>query len=353
MIINAVETVKIGMPPTIFAAALRPPLPAFSRCSSSPNRQATPKQRCRTWKIESVAMESLAVLVQLLPVLSDVLVLLRGGHRLVAAELHGELTLALCDRAQLGGVSEHPSQRHDGFDQRSVAADGAGVLDGALPAVHGLQRGRLELRGEADGHRHERLQHHGPSLVVKVVEGALCRGLEGFRRGVDLVCLAILKHAAHVDQRVASEQSLRRGGAKALLDGGDIVGRDLVSCQAADELDAVGVARLLLLRDGLEKAHDLAVLASAARLALVQVLEGGLLRDRLAVVHLGLARHQGLDLVLALHPLAVDLQVQLAHARNDRLVRLLLHIHPERRILALKSPERLLKARLVLPARGD
>ena len=56
--------------------------------------------------------------------------------------------------------------------------------------------------------------------------------------------------------------------------------------------------------------------------------------DRLAERHLGLA-DVGLDLELSLHPVDQDLEVQLAHAGDDRLPRLLVGAHPEGRVLLL------------------
>mmetsp|Transcript_99612 Transcript_99612/g.237492 ORF Transcript_99612/g.237492 Transcript_99612/m.237492 type:complete len:215 (+) Transcript_99612:685-1329(+) len=70
--------------------------------------------------------------------------------------------------------------------------------------------------------------------------------------------------------------------------------------------------------------------------------------DGLSVVHLGLARSQGLHLELAAHALAVDLQMQLPHARDDGFIRLLLHLHAEGRVFALKTPQCLLETRLII-----
>ena len=70
-----------------------------------------------------------------------------------------------------------------------------------------------------------------------------------------------------------------------------------------------------------EPADDVGVLARAAGLLLVPDVELGGLRGRFAVVDLRRADFD-LDLVLAADPLDVDLQVQLAHAGDDRLARL-------------------------------
>src|SRR5205814_2912955 len=99
-----------------------------------------------------------------------------------------------------------------------------------------------------------------------------------------------------------------------------------------DEWLALAVRRL-------ELEPDVAVLAAAARL--LDELAFGLERllERLAVGDLRLA-DGGLDAELALHAVDDDLEVQLAHARNDGLARLLVGAHAERRVLLRKTPER-------------
>ena len=84
---------------------------------------------------------------------------------------------------------------------------------------------------------------------------------------------------------------------------------------------------------GLQHADDVGVLARAAGLLLVLVVERRRLGRRLAVADLRGA-DGAVDLVLAADPLDVDLQVQLAHARDDRLARLLVDVDAEGRVLA-------------------
>ena len=73
-----------------------------------------------------------------------------------------------------------------------------------------------------------------------------------------------------------------------------------------------------VLGQGLEHALDVGVLARAAGLLLVLVVEFGRLGRRLAVADLGHADCD-FDLVFAADSLDVDLQVQLAHAGDDGL----------------------------------
>jgi len=74
-----------------------------------------------------------------------------------------------------------------------------------------------------------------------------------------------------------------------------------------------------------------AVLAATARLLDELALDLDQLPDRLAVGHLRRA-DIGFDAELALHPVDEDLEVELAHSRDDRLSRFLVRTDAERRI---------------------
>ena len=74
-----------------------------------------------------------------------------------------------------------------------------------------------------------------------------------------------------------------------------------------------------------------AVLAAPARLTDELALAFRRLRDRLAVGDLRLARDR-LHVELAEHPVLDDVQMQLAHAGDDRLTRFLVRCHAERRV---------------------
>src|SRR3989454_12615326 len=84
---------------------------------------------------------------------------------------------------------------------------------------------------------------------------------------------------------------------------------------------------------------DVAVLAAAARLAHVASLRGGRLADRLPIGHLGPADVR-VDPELAQQAVDDDLEVQLAHPVDERLARLLLARHPERRVLEGQTRQR-------------
>src|SRR5205823_5567510 len=105
---------------------------------------------------------------------------------------------------------------------------------------------------------------------------------------------------------------------------------DAATGDGVDEL----VARPRLLR--LQADDHAGVLARATRLLLVGVLDlVDRATQRLAVGHLRLADVR-LDAELALHAVDQHLEVQLAHARDDRLTGLLVRVDTERRVLLVE-----------------
>ena len=130
----------------------------------------------------------------------------------------------------------------------------------------------------------------------------------------------------HVDHRIAGEDAVLQRLLDALLDRADVLARD----RAADDLVLEDEALARLRR--LHVDDDVAVLALAARLAdelAFDLLDA--LPDRLAIGHLRAADVR-VDLELAHHAVDDDLEVQLAHAGDDRLPRLGVGVHAERRI---------------------
>ena len=122
--------------------------------------------------------------------------------------------------------------------------------------------------------------------------------------------------------------------------GPDVLARDHAALDLVDELVAAAGAR------GLQGDDHVAVLTPTTGLADVLLLDLlDRLGDRLAVGHLRLA-DVGLDAELAHHPVDQHLEVQLAHAGDDRLAGLVVGVDPERRVLLRERAERL--AELVL-----
>ena len=193
-----------------------------------------------------------------------------------------------------------------------------GAVDGALELARPLHR---DL--------HHRLEDPRPRPAVGLAEGRPGRDLEGHVRGVDGVGVAVVEHHPHPDDREADQAALGERAAETLVAGRDELGRDGAAADLVDELVVPPLARL-------DVAGHPGVLARAAGLLAVQVVEVGPLRDRLAV---GDLRGAGLDhgAVLAAHPLDVDVEVQLAHAGDDGLAALLVEVDPEGRVFLGRS----------------
>ena len=148
----------------------------------------------------------------------------------------------------------------------------------------------------------------------------------------------------HVDQRVAGEDAALQRLLDAGVDRRDVLAGDDAAVDLVDELVAAAGA------GGLQADDDVAVLAATtglADVALLDLLDG--LGDRLAVGHLRLA-DVGLDAELAHHAVDQHLEVQLAHAADDRLAGLVVGVDLERRVLLGQGAERL--AELVLVGLG-
>ena len=111
-----------------------------------------------------------------LAVLADVLVDELVGdllsHGQVLGELHGELALALRERADLGRVAEHVVER-DLAAQVEPAQVGLGVDDDAVTLVDVAHDRALELLGRCHLHVHDRLDDLPFAVGVGLLHGAL------------------------------------------------------------------------------------------------------------------------------------------------------------------------------------
>ncbi|GJD04898.1 hypothetical protein ColKHC_13723 [Colletotrichum higginsianum] len=247
----------------------------------------------------------------------------------VVAELHTELALALGGGAKLGAEAEHGVQTAVADEGEVLGAD-LGVVDGGVALVHEHDDVALELVGRGDGGLHEGLEDLAAGLVEGLAEGHLGREVEREVGRVGDVGGAVVDDHLGADDLVAQERALVGGLLEALAAGGDV----LVGDGAADDLGLEQVVLRVL--KGLDPAGDAGVVTRAAGLAAEEEVVLGLAGDGLAVGDAGLAR-LAVDLVLAAQALDVDLEVQLAHARNDGLLGLLVNVQAEGRVLALEA----------------
>jgi len=137
----------------------------------------------------------------------------------------------------------------------------------------------------------------------------------------------------YIDDRIARDDAGIDGFFDALVDSGDELAGHCTAHNPIDEF----VALAELVRLDLEP--HVAVLAATARLTheLAFGLDGA--ADGFAIRDLRLA-NVGLDLELALHAIDDDFKVQLAHARDDRLTRLGIGVHAERRVFFRETLQR-------------
>src|SRR5205085_2942594 len=156
--------------------------------------------------------------------------------------------------------------------------------------------------------------------------------LEGDLRGVRVVVLAVDERHLDVDHRVAGLDAGHQRLLDALGDGGDELARHGAALDLRDELEALADVRLDVDVDDAELARAAGLLHEAP-LDLV-----GRAADRLAVGDLR-APDVRLDVVLALHAVDEDLEMQLAHAGDLDLAGLLVRLHLEGRVLLGQATE--------------
>src|SRR5947209_4359842 len=242
----------------------------------------------------------------------------------VALEVHRRGGAALRHRAQVCGVTEHLGERDVGRDELRAAVPGLRLPDLAAPAVQVAVARAHVLLGRDDLDAHDRFQEHRLGLLYGVLERQRAGDVERALVGVNLVVRAEDELDAYVNQLVAGEEAALHRVVDALLGRLDELARDDAARDLVLEDEALAGGRLDL-------QLDVAVLAAAAGLPLVDFLALRRLRDRLAVGDLGFS-DVGLDAELALHAVDDDLQVQLAHAGDDGLAGLLVGRDVEGRV---------------------
>mmetsp|Transcript_26829 Transcript_26829/g.82363 ORF Transcript_26829/g.82363 Transcript_26829/m.82363 type:complete len:466 (-) Transcript_26829:381-1778(-) len=324
--------------------------PTKKRRAKSQEPRTTHRKRRRKNPQNLLLLFGVALFLEGELVLGDEVGLCVAGDLFVGLVLHGELALALGLGAEDGGVAEHVGEGDVGLDGGVGGVVGDfGVGDDAAALVDGAHDVALEFRGDRDLEQHDGFEDDG----LRVLDGladALDHGrAEGHVARVDGVGDAVADGDADALDRGAHEATLddRLGGA--LLAARNELGRNVLPDQLVHELERLRSRRLvvvffrvgvlLVVFEGLDGAHDAGVLPGAAGLLLVDVVEGGALRDGLAVVDARVADVR-LDVVLALQALDVDFQVQLAHARENGLLGLGIRVHAQRGVFLREALQR-------------
>lgn len=245
------------------------------------------------------------------------------------AKLHTKLPLPLRRRPQLRAEPKHGVQAAIGIQREILRAD-IRLADHRIAFIQQPHNIPLELVGGGNSRLHQRFQHLRLPRREGLAERLLRRHLEGHLRGVGHVGLAIVDDHARAEDLVPDERALAARGLEALVAGVE----ELLADGAAGDLllELVGLERTRRLHP----AHDAGEVAGAAGLLLEEVVEGDALRQGLAVGDLRLARLAG-DPVFAAHALDVDVEVELAHARDDGLGGLGVDVDAEGGVFALEA----------------
>src|SRR5580658_2105581 len=262
----------------------------------------------------------------------------------VRIELHAVVRPALRAAAQVPHVAEHLRQRDERLDRPGPGSFLHG-LDLAAAAVQVADDVAHVLLRRPDLDGHDRLEQHGVRLGGGLLERHRAGDLEGELGRVDLVVGAVGQRHLDVDHRVAGQHAELGGLLAAGVHRRDVLARDPATVDLVLELVPAAVAA-----GGLQVDEHPAVLARATGLLLVRVLDLlHLAGDGLAVGDLRAADVR-LDLELAAHPVDQHLQVQLAHAGDDRLAGFLVGPDLEGRVLLGQPLDR--GAQLLLVALG-
>src|SRR6266849_6877781 len=229
-------------------------------------------------------------------------------------------------------VPKHLRQRNDGLDHLRTRA----VFHAFDPPAT-----RTQVAHDRSGvifrrnyfHRHHRLQNHRTRLARRFFKRHRTSDLERHFVRIDIVVAAVVERRLDVAHRIAGQNAAFHGFLHALVDRLDVYLRHRDAYDFVDEF--VSLARLVRIKIDLR----VTVLAAATGLPYVLAFRLRVLANGLAIRHLRLA-DVGLDLVLAHHAVDDDLQMQLAHAADDRLPAIRIGVNLEGRIFLRQSCER-------------
>mmetsp|Transcript_5467 Transcript_5467/g.14821 ORF Transcript_5467/g.14821 Transcript_5467/m.14821 type:complete len:314 (+) Transcript_5467:659-1600(+) len=251
----------------------------------------------------------------------------------VSFVLHGELSLALRLTAQLRGVSEHVGQRDfgDDLDAASVIVHVA-ALNHAHASVQGSDDTTLEFRWDLHLHAHHGFHHARVGSLHGVTHGGCHAGSKGHVGRVHRVASTVLQDDADAFDFAPDEGTLRHGILGALLAAGVELRRNIGTNTLVQEGVWLALLLLLAFRHRFDVPHHSGVLTGTASLLLVNPIEGLFLADGLLVCHVGLACHD-LHVVLSVHALDVNLEMQFAHSTQNRFLRLCVHLDTQGWIL--------------------
>src|SRR6202453_5216984 len=250
-----------------------------------------------------------------------------GRNLGIRIELHAVIRPALRPAAQIPHVAEHLRQRDKCLDCPGPGSFLHG-LDLATAAAQVADDLTHVVLGRPDLDGHDRLEQHGIRLAGGLLERHRTGDLEGELGRVHLVVSTVGQRHLHVDHRGAGQDAELGGLLAARVHRGNVLPGDTAAGHLVLELVPAAVAA-----GGLEVDQHPGVLARAAGLLLVRVLDLlDLAPDRLAVSDLRAADVR-LDLELAAHPVDQHLEVEFTHPGDDRLAGFLVGPDLEGRVL--------------------
>jgi len=133
------------------------------------------------------------------------------------------------------------------------------------------------------------------------------------------VSLTISQHVVDTYDRVAGLRALLRALVEGFLNGWNVLVGDVLTLGLIDELAGKVWFLTLLGFLWLNVADNTGKLARTTRLLLVKEVESLFRTDSLAVVY-GWVSNNQIDVVLSLHSLTVNEEMELSHARDDYLL---------------------------------
>ena len=131
--------------------------------------------------------------------------------------------------------------------------------------------------------------------------------------------LTISQHVVDTYDRVAGLRALLRALVEGLLNGWNVLVGDVLTLGLIDELAGKVWFLTLIGFLWLNVADNTGKLARTTRLLLVKEVESLFRTDSLAVVY-GWVSNNQIDVVLSLHSLTVNEEMELSHARDDDLL---------------------------------
>eukprot|EP00754_Rhynchopus_humris_P037496 Rhum_TRINITY_DN197_c0_g1::Rhum_TRINITY_DN197_c0_g1_i1::g.640::m.640 len=277
-----------------------------------------------------------------LPVLDNLRHFVRH-NLLVVGVLHGELADSLGASTQVRDEPEHPAQRRGGDDDTLVQLrlHRQHLASTLRQQTHHV---RLVRRRARDLKVHDRLEQGSAVLLHDFPHHVLRSQVEGEVRRVDLVGLSALQLHVQTPDGGTQERSGLARFLERLLDAlHEVVGEG--SARHFRGVEAVlggGVLRAQLRGGARHVSRHLRELSAAARLLLVAVVKLDLVAHRrgqvLAVLHERLAHAHG-DVLFGHQTLHEDVKVELAHAGDGDVLRLVVDGALEGRVLLLKALE--------------